>query len=269
MSVYATAWAKRQKTGSPTRKAVLTALADYADEHGKGWPSVGRLAEDTELSVRAVQNALHELVEAGIISREDREAENGATKSSLYSLPINAAKDRVQDVQGRVQDVQGGRVHVEAGGPQQDVHPHYVEPPLRTTSRSIANATALAQRAGAQPDGPADIAFAKPLKKAKPPPRGSRIPDDLALTDEWLQFALKDGMTHETAVRTFDEFRDYWRGIPGARGTKCDWLATWRNRVRAVSARIGKDSFHGARGNGRADDSLLGAYQRAANRFSH
>lgn len=132
MSIYAIAWAKKQITGSPTRKAVLTALADYADENGKGWPSVGRLAEDTELSVRAVRNALHELVEAGIISREDREAENGATKSCLYVLPIDTAKGRGQDVPGRGQDVPGGRVHVEGGGPRQDVHPHYVEPLLRT-----------------------------------------------------------------------------------------------------------------------------------------
>lgn len=132
MSVYATAWAKRQKTGSPTRKAVLTALADYADEHGKGWPSVGRLSEDTELSVRAVQNAIRELIEAGIISREDRESENGASKSSLYALPINAGKGGVQEMHPRVQEMQGGEGAAGAGGPPQDVHPHYVEPLFRT-----------------------------------------------------------------------------------------------------------------------------------------
>lgn len=29
------------------------------------------------------------------------------------------------------------------------------------------------------------------------------------------------------------EFVDYWRGVPGAKGTKLDWEATWRNRMRA------------------------------------
>lgn len=144
MSVYAIAWAKRQKTGSPTRKAVLTALADYADEHGKGWPSVGRLAEDTELSVRAVQNALRELVEAGIIERRERPGENGVTRAFLYCLPLSDPKPRarekqgrVQEVQGRVQEVQGGEGAPGAGGRVQEVRGHYVEPLPRTTSRTF------------------------------------------------------------------------------------------------------------------------------------
>jgi hypothetical protein len=32
-------------------------------------------------------------------------------------------------------------------------------------------------------------------------------------------------------------FVDYWRGVPGARGRKLDWPATWRNRLRDVSGR--------------------------------
>ena len=41
--------------------------AAYAAEHGEGWPDIGQLAEETELSVRTVRNALRELVAAGII----------------------------------------------------------------------------------------------------------------------------------------------------------------------------------------------------------
>ena len=36
------------------------------------------------------------------------------------------------------------------------------------------------------------------------------------------------------------EFRDYWIGIPGQRGRKLDWEATWRNNVLA-SIRVGSD----------------------------
>lgn len=32
--------------------------------------------------------------------------------------------------------------------------------------------------------------------------------------------------------RVFDEFKDYWISVPGAKGVKLDWLATWRNWVR-------------------------------------
>src|SRR5437660_1331440 len=34
-----------------------------------------------------------------------------------------------------------------------------------------------------------------------------------------------------------DEFRDYWHGVPGTRGCKLDWEATWRNRCREVAGR--------------------------------
>lgn len=29
-----------------------------------------------------------------------------------------------------------------------------------------------------------------------------------------------------------DRFRDYWVAVPGARGLKLDWTATWRNWIR-------------------------------------
>lgn len=64
------AWAFKRQTGSPTLKAVLVALANYADEDGLCWPSQRRLSEDTELSLRAVRDALSALERAKLITRE-------------------------------------------------------------------------------------------------------------------------------------------------------------------------------------------------------
>ena len=33
-------------------------------------------------------------------------------------------------------------------------------------------------------------------------------------------------------TEVFAQFRDYWVAQPGAKGSKTDWLATWRNWVR-------------------------------------
>jgi len=33
------------------------------------------------------------------------------------------------------------------------------------------------------------------------------------------------------------EFIDYWIAVPGTRGTKLDWEATWRNRLRETAQR--------------------------------
>jgi hypothetical protein len=39
--------------------------------------------------------------------------------------------------------------------------------------------------------------------------------------------------------RVFDTFVDYWRSVPGAKGRKVDWAATWRNWCRREGERIG------------------------------
>lgn len=89
MSVKAHAWAKTVKTGSPTLKAVLVAIADYADQAGRAWPSQERLAEDTEFSVRAVRNAILALEEKGLLKREERRRADGTRGTDILMLSIN------------------------------------------------------------------------------------------------------------------------------------------------------------------------------------
>lgn len=64
--------------------------------------------------------------------------------------------------------------------------------------------------------------------------RGSRIPEgfnpDLAVAE-----AL--GLTLTEAAAEADKFLDYWRAVPGAKGRKLDWPATWRNWCRSASER--------------------------------
>ena len=54
----------------PTAKAVLMALADYADDAGLCWPSILSLCEWTCLSERAVRNAIRDLERAGHVSSQ-------------------------------------------------------------------------------------------------------------------------------------------------------------------------------------------------------
>lgn len=58
----------RQPMGGANRKALAVRLADFADDDGRGiFPSVDRLAVETELSVRTVQRLMGEFVEEGIL----------------------------------------------------------------------------------------------------------------------------------------------------------------------------------------------------------
>lgn len=72
-----------QRCGSPTRKAVLFDLADRANDSGECYPSVARIANDTELSERAVRDALRALESAGLIRSSARSG-----TSTIYTLTL-------------------------------------------------------------------------------------------------------------------------------------------------------------------------------------
>ncbi len=67
--------------------------------------------------------------------------------------------------------------------------------------------------------------------------RGTRIPDDFASTDEARGVCAEMGLTGPEVDEALAEFSDYWRGVPGVRGTKLDWPATLRNRLREIGRR--------------------------------
>lgn len=90
MSWQATAWAEKQKTGSPSRKVLLLVLANYADENGFCWPSQSRLADGTEQSVDTVQRQLRKLETDGHISRQVRVRKGGHFPAHSYQLNMGA-----------------------------------------------------------------------------------------------------------------------------------------------------------------------------------
>ena len=58
----------KAQLGSPSRKMLAIRLGDFADDDGRGiWPTVGRLAHETELSERTVQRLLKDFVDEGLL----------------------------------------------------------------------------------------------------------------------------------------------------------------------------------------------------------
>ena len=62
-------------------------------------------------------------------------------------------------------------------------------------------------------------------------PRGSRLPPGCP-TEVELAWCRQERPDLDAAL-TAAKFRDYWLGVPGQRGCKLDWPATWRNFVRS------------------------------------
>lgn len=65
--------------------------------------------------------------------------------------------------------------------------------------------------------------------------RGSRLPVDFVLPEDWISFCQTERKDLVPA-KVFEEFKDYWTALPAGKGTKTDWTATWRNWVRRQSA---------------------------------
>jgi len=145
MSIAASAWARKQKTGSATMKAVLIAVADYADEHGCAWPSQKRLAEDTELSARSVRDALAGLQAKGFLRREERKRDDGSRASDRIILASGGAETLAgggEAASGGVgKDVPGGG---EAASPLTTFEP---SPEPSMEEEHVAAAKATGQRA--------------------------------------------------------------------------------------------------------------------------
>lgn len=66
------------------------------------------------------------------------------------------------------------------------------------------------------------------------PEKGFRISVE-ELPDEWAEYALTQYQwSRERSLKVFANFRDYWLSVPGAKGRKSCWFATWRNRCGQV-----------------------------------
>lgn len=95
MSITAMAWARKQRCGSGTQKAVLMVLADYANDEGRSYPRQKTLCEDTEFGERTIREALAALERQGKIRREERRRRDGTRTSDTILLmmgqPANAA----------------------------------------------------------------------------------------------------------------------------------------------------------------------------------
>lgn len=72
--------------------------------------------------------------------------------------------------------------------------------------------------------------------------RGSRLPEDWVPPSGLLPSDF--GLTHEAYAAQAEVFRDYWRAVPGAKGRKSDWPATWRNWLRRASENSARKAPH-------------------------
>lgn len=86
------------------------------------------------------------------------------------------------------------------------------------------------------PPTPAPAPTPTPERKEGAASRGTRLPADFTITPAMRTWATEHTPGLNLDIAT-EEFADYWRAVPGSKGVKLDWTATWRNDMRRKAER--------------------------------
>ena len=128
MSIFQMSKVWTMQNLEPGEKLVLLAVADFADDEGRAWPSIPTLAKKSSLSEDTVRRKLRKLVHAGTLTMVPRKDKTGRdTSYNFYLFPR----------EGEGSTLLGGGLHP-ARGEGSTVLPsylnHHIEPSKNTNS---------------------------------------------------------------------------------------------------------------------------------------
>ena len=266
MSYAAERWARSQKVGNASAKFVLIELANALNrESGKCFPSIDALQKATELNRKTVIAATKFLEERGFITKQrsfangkqtiyygfpsfnsaDWDAKKSTESGTLESTENGTLLDESTRI-GTLESTEIGTTESTKTGTHDSTENGTFEstvfgPVTGNKNREIEQGSRTRNSLPAQapwetdhfPDATKKIEEPKPKRTTTD--RGSRL-TITELPDDWKAFAEQEEPDLDPK-RLFENFKDYWNGLSGAKAIKKDWKGTWRNFVR---------SFHNA-----------------------
>lgn len=251
MSYDAERWARSQKVGNASAKFVLIELASALNRNdSECYPSIDTLEEVTELNRKTVIASTKLLEEKGFIKKR-RTFENGKQRI-YYSFPMFNPSERAlkqSSKNGTLESTENGTLLDQStkSGTFQSTENGTTESTKNGTLESTVFGPVTRnknkekeQGIGTRSVAPSPDHFPDATKKIEEPKRtttdrGSRL-TITELPDDWKAFAEQEEPDLDPK-RLFENFKDYWNGLSGAKAIKKDWKGTWRNFVR---------SFHNA-----------------------
>ena len=271
MSYDAERWARSQKVGNASAKFVLIELANALNrETGKCYPSIEALQEATELNRKTVIAATKHLEEKGFITKRrsfvngkqivyygfpsfkpaDWESKNKSTKTGTLESTENGTLPPQSTEIGTLESTENGTTEStkngtddspEIGTYESTVFGTVTRNKNKEKNKEIEQGSRTSNSLPAQAPWETDHLtndgkkVEKPKAKRTTTDRGSRL-TITELPDDWKAFAEQEEPDLDPK-RLFENFKDYWNGLSGAKAIKKDWKGTWRNFVR---------SFHNA-----------------------
>ena len=264
MSYAAIDWAMPKVIKDVNAKSCLVVLAYHHNkETGLCCPSISTIADEMGVrSLNTVRKAIGVLVEMNLLTMSREFGDRGEILSTRYTLnlqseafkPVRKKKGVVHDVKEghevkEVHDVkeggspnEGGVVHLVQGGSSSHEGGvvHVVNPNKEVeqgkeqiTGTEKGTSNSLPAQAPWETDHLTNDGkkVEKPKAKRTTTDRGSRL-TITELPDDWKAFAEQEEPDLDPK-RLFENFKDYWNGLSGAKAIKKDWAATWRNYVRS------------------------------------
>lgn len=204
MSIEAMLWAFKQNPERSAAKLVLLELSNHAGTDNTAWPSLARICSQTNLDRKTVISALDSLEDKGLIA-DTRERKGSSSQIKVYKLNLQRTlNERVPETEQSQETV--------------PVIPETVPIFPRDSTKNGTRNLLLNH---------------KESNSTSITPRATRLGNDWVLTQLYIDAALGiRAIDLDELQRVADEFKDYWLAVPGAKGVKADWLATWRNWVR-------------------------------------
>lgn len=268
MSYAAIDWAMPKVIKDVNAKSCLVVLAYHHNkETGLCCPSISTIADEMGVrSLNTVRKAIGVLVEMNLLTMSREFGDRGEILSTRYTLnlqseafkPVKKKKGEVHDMKEghevkEVHDMkeggspnEGGVVHlVQGGSSSHEGGVVHVVNPNKEVEQGKEQITGTEKETRnslpAQAPWETDHLTNDGKKVEEPKPkrtttdRGSRL-TITELPDDWKAFAEQEEPDLDPK-RLFENFKDYWNGLSGAKAIKKDWKGTWRNFVR---------SFHNA-----------------------
>lgn len=231
-----------------TQVDVLEALAFFHNgKTGACFPSTEAIARISRVNDRLVRTTLKTLHELGLISSTQKAGQKRYFTLNLDRLPAAAPLQEGTGGEESTPLYESTPLHKSAGEGCRKVQGTPVEkcsaPLYETTPEQRSNKEreqGIEQGRDATPTEPdhfpdATKKIEEPKTKRTTTDRGSRL-TITELPDDWKAFAEQEEPDLDPK-RLFENFKDYWNGLSGAKAIKKDWKGTWRNFVR---------SFHNA-----------------------
>lgn len=149
----------------------------------------------------------HQWEDRGNLTRERIEAERSADRQ-------RKRRARQMADQNTNPQVNAGIVRAESG-PESNVTPLGIRGLSVSVSKSVSESSSPLPPEGA--------------KIPRAGNRGTRIPDPFTVDEAMKEWAVERNMQPQWVLRQTERFVNYWTAIPGTKGVKNDWRATWRN----------------------------------------